>query len=166
MLANPLSLGLLVVSMALALPMSRATAAPVIGEPMPAFTATTVAGDPFDLAKLRGKVVLIHYWATWCEPCRHEMPWFDTLYRRYREQGLEIVAISIDRGADIETARKLASSWGYPSVVAPGVTVNELGRPTGVPMTYVIDTNGILRDTFNETTDKLFADVVLPMLPK
>ena len=73
-----------------------AQAAPSMDQPAPALVVTQLDGQTFDLSKLRGKVVLVNYWATWCAPCRKEMPTLDTFYRRYHEQGLEMIGISID----------------------------------------------------------------------
>jgi cytochrome c biogenesis protein CcmG, thiol:disulfide interchange protein DsbE len=83
---------------------------PQIGEAAPPLVLTTIDGGTFDLGKLHGKVVLVNYWATWCAPCRKEMPKLDAFYRKYHSQGLEIVGISIDFDRDLAKARKVASS--------------------------------------------------------
>ena len=66
----------------------------------PALVATALDGQTFDLAKLRGKVVLVNFWATWCAPCRKEMPTLDAFYRRYRAQGFEMIGVSVDFARD------------------------------------------------------------------
>jgi cytochrome c biogenesis protein CcmG, thiol:disulfide interchange protein DsbE len=131
----------------------------------PPLVLTALNGEAIDLAKLRGKVVLVNYWATWCAPCRKEMPTFDAFYRRYRAQGLEIVGISIDFERDMKKVHKAAGALSYPVAVLAGITEDGFGRQEGVPITYVIDTEGVVRDKFIAAPNKLLHDVVVPMLP-
>jgi cytochrome c biogenesis protein CcmG/thiol:disulfide interchange protein DsbE len=143
-----------------------ATAAPENGEAAPAFVLTGFDGNAFDLAQLRGKVVLVNYWATWCAPCRKEMPTLDAFYRRHHAQGLEMIGISIDFQRDLEKARKLAKTVGYPTAHTNGITNDGFGTQKGVPVTYVIDVDGVVRDKFIATPDKLLNDVVVPLLQR
>jgi thiol-disulfide isomerase/thioredoxin len=98
-----------------------ARATPEIGEEAPALVVNALDGTTFDLAKLRGKVVLVNYWATWCAPCRKEMPKLDAFYRRYHARGLEIIGISIDFERDFERLAKrpkpspIRRPWPKPS---------------------------------------------------
>jgi cytochrome c biogenesis protein CcmG, thiol:disulfide interchange protein DsbE len=139
--------------------------APAMNQRAPPLVLTALNGETIDLAKLRGKVVLVNYWATWCAPCRKEMPTFDAFYRRYRAQGLEIVGISIDFERDMKKVHKAAGALSYPVAVLAGITEDGFGRQEGVPITYVIDTEGVVRDKFIAAPNKLLHDVVVPMLP-
>jgi cytochrome c biogenesis protein CcmG, thiol:disulfide interchange protein DsbE len=121
-------------------------------------------GNAFDLAHLRGRVVLVNYWATWCAPCRKEMPTLDAFYRRHHPQGLEMIGISIDFQKDIEKARKMAKTVGYPTAHIGGISDDGFGTQKGVPVTYVVDVDGVVRDKFIATPDKLLNDVVVPLL--
>ena len=67
-------------------------------KPVPEFTYVDEQGKDHSLKELRGKVVLLNLWATWCGPCRHEMPWLDALKNKYKDQPFEMLTISIDRG--------------------------------------------------------------------
>jgi cytochrome c biogenesis protein CcmG, thiol:disulfide interchange protein DsbE len=134
------------------------------GEAAPALALTGFDGNAFDLAQLRGKVVLVNYWATWCAPCRKEMPTLDAFYRRHRAQGLEMIGISIDFRRDLEKARKLAKTISYPTAHTGAITDDGFGIQKGVPVTYVIDVDGVVRDKFIATPDKLLNDVVVPLL--
>jgi peroxiredoxin len=143
-----------------------AGAEPTMDEPAPPLVLTTLDGQAFDLAKLHDKVVLINYWATWCAPCRKEIPRLGAFYRRYRERGLEVIGISIDRPSDLEKVRRQMNSIAYPIAVLKDIVNNGLGKPEGVPVTYVIDSRGVVRDKFIEIRNELLNDVVVPLLPK
>ena len=67
------------------------------GEPAPAFTLATSRGDAIDLAGLRGRVVYVDFWASWCTPCRRSFPWMNALHARYGSEGLAIVGINVDK---------------------------------------------------------------------
>jgi len=67
------------------------------GEPAPPFVLATAAGDTVDLARLRGRVVYVDFWASWCTPCRRSFPWMNELEARYRDSGLTIVAVNVDK---------------------------------------------------------------------
>ena len=160
--AGAASLALLIV---FASPFGAAHATPQIDEPAPSLVLSTLDGSTFDLAKLRGKVVMVNYWATWCAPCRKEMPKLDAFYKKYQSQGLEIVGISIDFERDLEKARKIARTVGYPMAVAKAITDDGFGIPKGVPITWIIGTDGKVRDRFIEVRDELLNDIVVPLLP-
>jgi cytochrome c biogenesis protein CcmG, thiol:disulfide interchange protein DsbE len=142
-----------------------ASAAPVLREVAPPLVLTDVDGKTFDLAKMRGKVVLVNYWATWCAPCKAEMPTLSAFFRRYHNQGLEVIGISVDFKSDIAKVPVVAKSLAYPVALLGAITDNGFGPPEGVPLTYVIDVDGVVRDKFIAAPDKLLHDVVVPMLP-
>jgi len=144
----------------------RARAAPEIGEAAPPLVVTALDGTVIDLAKLRGKVVLVNFWATWCAPCRKEMPTFDAFYRRHRHESFELVGISIDFARDAAKMRKAAAPLAYPIAWINDAGVNGFGAPDGVPITYVIDAEGLIRDMFIAVPPKLLNDVVVPMLKR
>jgi len=142
-----------------------AAAAPEIDKAAPALVVTALNGQTFDLAKLRGKVVLVNYWATWCAPCRKEMPKLDAFYRRYHEQGLEIIGISIDFPRDADKARKVARTLAYPLALSQAISDNGFGEQKAVPFTWVVDTDGKIRDIMIDVRDELLNGIVVPLLP-
>jgi cytochrome c biogenesis protein CcmG, thiol:disulfide interchange protein DsbE len=143
-----------------------ALAEPAMDEPAPPFVVTALNGQTFDLDKLHNQVVLLNFWATWCEPCRKEIPRLSAFYRRYHDRGLEVIGISIDRPEDLQKVRKQMASIAYPVAVLKDISVNGVGKVEGVPTTYVIDTKGVVRDKFIEVRNELLNDVVIPLLPK
>jgi thiol-disulfide isomerase/thioredoxin len=145
---------------------SSARAAPSINDAAPALVLSELGGDTFDLSKLRGKVVLVNYWATWCAPCKKEMPVLNSFYRRYHEQGLEIIGISADRPQDFAKMRNVSGTLAYPTSTLDRISENGFGPPEGFPLTYVIDRDGIVRDKFIDVREQLLRDVVLPLLRK
>ena len=146
--------------------LSPARAAPVIGKAAPELVVTALNGETFDLAKLKGKVVLVSYWATWCAPCTKDMPKLDAFYRRYHSQNLEIIGISVDRERDLAKVRKVMAALSYPVAVLKDVTDNGFGAPDGVPITWIVDADGKVRDMMIEVRDELLNGLVVPLLPR
>ena len=153
-------------SIGFAAPCGGARATPQMDEPAPPLVLSTLDGSTFDLGKLRGKVVMVNYWATWCAPCRKEMPKLDAFYKRYQSRGLEIVGISIDFDRDLEKVHKIARTVAYPTAVTKAITDDSFGVPKAVPITWIVDTGGTVRDRFIEVRDELLNDIVVPLLPR
>jgi len=139
-------------------------AAPQIGKEVPEFVVAELTGEIFDLSKLRGKVVLVNYWATWCAPCRKEMPVLNSFYRRYHEQGLEMIGMSADRPEDFAGMQRVSKTLAYPTSTLDRVLRSGFGTPEGFPLTYVIDRDGIVRDKFIDVREQLLREVVVPLL--
>ena len=119
-------------------------AAPDVGSPAPAYAATTMAGDSASLAGLRGKVVLLNVWATWCHPCRAEIPALQKIHERHAAQGLALVGVSVDDETDREAVRDFAREYGmtYAVWLDPEERVTSLFRTLGVPSTFLIGRDG------------------------
>lgn len=140
-------------------------ATPEIGEAAPELVVTELDGQVFDLAKLKGKVVLVNYWATWCAPCKKDMPKLDAFYRRYHAQNLEMIGISVDRPNDLPKVRKVMATLAYPVAVLKDVTVDGFGQPEGVPITWIVDSDGKVRNMMIDVRDELLNGLVVPLLP-
>lgn len=114
----------------------------------PSFAVTTLSGDPVSLESLRGKVVLVNFWATWCPPCRIEMPGFERVYQERKDQGFVIVALSTDRGGSAEVERFLSERGiSFPAAMASRELVREFGGIPGLPTSFLIDRHGRIRHT-------------------
>ncbi len=107
------------------------------------FTLTDLHGKQWTLRQLRGSVVVVNFWATWCPPCRKEMPDLEALYERYKDRGLVVLAISDE---DAEKVRTFLADRhvSYPVLLDPGRKVNDLFRVEGIPKSFVYDRDGKL----------------------
>jgi thiol-disulfide isomerase/thioredoxin len=117
-------------------------APPAPGQLAPALVARSFAGALIDLSALRGKVVVVNFWASWCVPCRQEMPALDALYREGREQGVTVIGLSADDRHDRADAVKAAGAVSYPVGLLSEATVNGFGAPQVLPLTYIISATG------------------------
>lgn len=114
------------------------------GDVAPAYAATTLDGDTVSLASLRGSAVVLNVWATWCAPCREEMPGLQALHERFAARGLRVVGVSVDnRGAE-RAIRQFADGLGITFTLLhdPADDVARLFRTAGVPETFLIDPDG------------------------
>lgn len=112
----------------------------------PAFEAVTLAGDSIALADLRGEVVLLNVWATWCVPCRQEAPELQALHEAHAAQGLRVVGVTVDnRGAD-DQIHRFVEQFGmtYDIWWDPDGTAIDVFGAAGVPLTVLIDRNGTI----------------------
>ena len=162
---------LLVAAPALPVAPAAAAAPPTVGQPAPQLVVAQLDGHEFDLAKLRGKVVLVNVWATWCSPCRIEMPTLNALYRRYHSRGLDLLGLSIDEAPDTAQVRQVMQQFSYPAALANAARVNDFGQPIAVPITYVIDAKGVIRAQLQAegpsgVSRQALEQAVLPLLPR
>jgi peroxiredoxin len=120
---------------------------PVIGSPAPAYEAVDLRGTSLSLASLRGKVVLLNFWATWCAPCRHETPFLQSLYASRSSEGFVIVGVSMDTGDARDQVASFVREFGvtYPILVDPQTRGMDLYRVLGLPASFLVDRDGILR---------------------
>lgn len=118
-----------------------------IEAPAPAYEAVSMNGAPTGLASLRGQVVLLNVWATWCGPCREEIPYLSELSRAEAKRGLKIVGVSVDARADRAKVTDLARQLGmsYDIWLDPDDRISDLFRASGVPASVLIDRKGVLR---------------------
>lgn len=126
---------------------SKQIAAGEIGSSLPDFSVKDLGGHPLSSADLRGKVVLIDFWATWCQPCKKEMPGYQRLADRYGSSGFVVIGFKFDIMPETEDPIQFAKEIGvhYPLAVASEDVKQKFGGIDGLPTTMLYDRKGILR---------------------
>lgn len=141
---------------------SAAKAAPKVGQPAPDFTVTTFGGRTVRMADLKGNVILLNFWATWCAPCKVELPLLEGVFQAYNKYGFQVLAVASEDSVPEKKLRPLAAQLTIPFVKRIKGPYHDLG---GVPTNYIIDRSGKLvyakagaldLDTLNE--------IVVPLL--
>lgn len=115
--------------------------------PAPAWTLKDLEGKPVSFAQFKGKVVVIDFWATWCGPCRVEIPGYVELQKKYAKDGLVIIGISLDEKGPA-VVKQFAAKMGvnYQMVMADDKIVEAFGGIEAIPTTFIIDRAGKIRD--------------------
>lgn len=116
------------------------------GRITPAYQVTTLGGETLSQEQLRGKVVLVNFWATWCGPCRMEMPALQAMYERHRAEGLVLLGLSVDRGGD-QVVRDYVRERGvtYPVAIVGAAEEAAFGGVRGYPTSFLVDRKGVVR---------------------
>lgn len=122
--------------------------AALAGKLAPDFTLQSTDGKTIHLSDFRGKGVVLNFWATWCEPCKIEMPWFEELQKQYGPAGLQVVGISVDDDATAADLTKFAKGVGvsYPILMGKESVENAYGGVEFLPATLYIDREGKIVD--------------------
>ena len=138
------------------------------GRPAPYFEITTTDGKLFKSTHAKGEVIVLNLWATWCTFCREEMPALETYYQRHKGEGLRLIAVSMDEASEDQKVREVMQAFSYPAGLGRLSDLSGFGRIWRLPMTFVIDRNGILRKDGSEGEPKidlpLLERVVTPLL--
>jgi thiol-disulfide isomerase/thioredoxin len=145
-----------------------------LDEAAPDFLLRDASGNELRLTALRGRPVILHFWATWCEPCREELPALEAIARHMADSGVVLVAVAIDEEADTARIRRYAQDLGvtFSVYLAREGTISERYWSWGVPVTYLIDPAGRLvarslgpRDWTSASMQTLITQFVAPALP-
>jgi cytochrome c biogenesis protein CcmG, thiol:disulfide interchange protein DsbE len=141
----------------------------VVGDAAPPITLNTLDGKKIDLQDLRGKVVIVTFWATWCDPCREELPLLSRYAQAHAKQGLVVLGFSLDEPDQLEQVRSVASTLSFPVGLLGDPHVPGYGRIWHLPVSFTIDRNGRLvdngwKDKQPEWTAERLDQVVTPLL--
>jgi thiol-disulfide isomerase/thioredoxin len=116
------------------------------GKVAPAFALTSLDGKKVSLADYKGRPVLVNFWATWCGPCKVEMPWFEEFRKQYASQGFEILGLADDVDAGKDVIAKTAGKTGvtYPILLTDGKVQTAYGGLDVLPMSFYVDRSGVI----------------------
>jgi peroxiredoxin len=132
-----------------------------VGARVPAYAAANLAGDSVRLGDLKGEPVLLNVWATWCPPCREEMPALEQLSKDYAPRGLRVVGVSVDAASDDAAVQDFVRENGITFTILRDrdESVIRLFRAPGVPATFLIGPDGVLRQQWIGRIDPASASV-------
>lgn len=130
-------------------PAARVVPAGELGSVLPDFSVKGFQGSQISSSELRGKVAIVDFWATWCQPCKKEMPGYQQLLDRYGSRGLAVVGFKATMMMDTEDPVQFARDAGvyYPLAIGTPAMVENFGGLQGLPTTFIYDRRGILRRT-------------------
>jgi peroxiredoxin len=133
----------------------------------PDFTLPQVDGPSLTLSSYRGRVVLLDFWATWCVPCREEIPRFVELQDKYRAQGLQIIGVSMDDSADPVRTFAQQFHMNYPIVMGNAKIGEQYGGVLGLPIAFLLDRDGrIVKKHIGATAAEVFNKEIATLLLK
>jgi len=110
----------------------------------PAFTLQSADGRTVSLAQFKGDVVMINFWASWCGPCRQEMPLLDDIYKQYKDMGFTLLGVNVEPDAHDANAWLKKTPVSYPILYDPKSRVSQLYRVQAMPATVIVDRNGVV----------------------
>lgn len=127
-------------------PATESVAPKMRGKKAPNFTLMTLDGKKVSLSDYKGRPVLVNFWATWCAPCKIEMPWFEDFRKQYGAQGFEILGLADDVDAGKEAIGKVVQKTGvtYPILLTDGKVQDAYGGLDYLPMSFYVDRNGVI----------------------
>lgn len=139
------------------------------GTRAPAFTTQTVSNKPLSLKSLRGKVVLLDYWATWCGPCQMATPTLQALHKQFSKQGLRVVGLSVDDQRSVGSVKPFMKHFGMTYLVSASPIQNGKAQYAynvhGIPSQFLIDKKGIIRWSQSGYSESE-AQILPPMIKK
>lgn len=140
---------------------------PIAAGSAPDFTLPDIDGKNVSLTDFSGKVIILDFWATWCSPCRSEIPHFVELYNTYKDKGLVIIGIDVDSREDSSVLKPFAAKYGitYPLLLGTEQVENLYGGIQSIPTTFIIDRNGDTTQKFVGAKGKsVFEEEILKLL--
>jgi thiol-disulfide isomerase/thioredoxin len=137
---------LLLACCALAWPLAGRAGGPAVGKPAPPLSLHTLDGRTIATDSLRGQVVILTFWATWCGPCKAELPLLSAYAAKHADEGLTVLGFSLDQPDQLDVVRTMAGALSFPSGLLGEPWVPGYGRIWKLPVNFTIDRRGILAD--------------------
>ncbi|MFI4877624.1 MAG: TlpA disulfide reductase family protein [Steroidobacterales bacterium] len=134
-----------IVAIAAALALSLPALAGSEGGPAPAFSLGSRAGSQVSLAQYKGQVVMINFWASWCGPCRQEMPLLESIYKKYGKMGFTMIGVNVEPDSNAANEWLKQTPVSFPILYDKDSKVSKLYDVSGMPSTVIIDRSGKLR---------------------
>lgn len=146
---------------------TSSTPAPIVGAPAPDFTLKNTKGQNITLSSFKGQPVLINFWATWCVPCRVEMPAIEAAYQKYKSQGFAVLAVDADETLQEVTDFVNGIGLTFEILMDPGLTVNDMYRVRAYPSSFFVDGEGmIVALQIGQMSESQLSDNLARILPK
>lgn len=144
---------------------TTAWAVPEVDQPAPALKGTFFSGRPFDLREMRGKVVLVNFYSSYCSFCAYEIGNVETFYEQHRDQGFEVIVVGIDNLEDRHRVERMVGLYGLQGLMADELEESGFARKYPTPTAFVIDRKGVLRSMqWGSKTPLYFRTYVEPIL--
>ena len=140
-------------------------ALPLIGEPAPALKGKLFSGETLDLERMRGKVVLVNFYSSYCKFCAYEIGVLEAFYEEHRGEGFEVVAVAIDAPEDRARAERMLGLYHLPGIMADELTESGYARRYPTPTAFIVDRDGILRHRITGAkSPHHYQELILPLL--
>ncbi|MCW5620356.1 MAG: TlpA family protein disulfide reductase [Burkholderiales bacterium] len=153
------------VHVALLLAVTVAQAAPTIDQPAPALKGVLFSRQAFDLADMRGKLVLVNFYSSYCKFCAYEIGLLESFYEAHRAEGFEVLVVGVDEPSDHARVARMLDIYNLPGTMADDLIENGFARRYPTPTAFVIDRDGILRHRLTGAkTPSHYREIVLPLL--
>ncbi len=144
-----------------------ALAVPEIDEPAPPLRGTLFSGEPFDLAQMRGKVVLINFYSSYCKFCAYEIGTLESFYETHQKDGFEVIAIGVDAPEDRERVERMLNIYHLPGTMAASLQESGFAPRYPTPTAFIVDRDGILRHRITGAKGpSQYQELVLPLLAR
>jgi cytochrome c biogenesis protein CcmG/thiol:disulfide interchange protein DsbE len=157
--------GRIVLAALLAVLASAAAALPIIDQPAPPLKGRLFTGEEFDIARMRGKVVLVNFYSSYCKFCAYEIGLLEAFYEEHKDEGFEVVAIGVDALEDRARVERMLGIYNLPGDMADELTESGYARRYPTPTAFVIDREGILRHRITGAkTPQHYREMLLPLL--
>lgn len=146
-------------------PGSGAIAAPEIGAPAPALRGTLFSGEEFDLARMRGRLVLVNFFSSYCKHCAYEIGNVETFLEQNRDRGFVVIVVGVDRPEDRGRVERMVGLYNLKGIMVQDLAENGFGAGYRTPTAFIVDRKGILRSMhWGGKTPLYFREIVLPVL--